>query len=110
MKKHECRSTSLQASANISVNGPGISHAVANISSLSYMMPMVEYSGNTMISIPGNPILVPLTMSHIFWALAYTSSVVWRRGMGYWKTQTPTVSGELEMSPWRDMMMMMMMM
>jgi hypothetical protein len=27
--------------------------------------------------------------------------VVWRRGIGYWKTQTPTVSSELEISPWR---------
>ena len=31
-----------------------------------------------------------------------TSSRVWSRGILYWKTHTPTVSGELEMSPWRD--------
>jgi len=41
---------SLQAAPNASVSGPGTVVAVANISSLSYMMPCVLYSGNTMRS------------------------------------------------------------
>ena len=65
---------------------------------------MVEYSGKIIRSMPGKPVLTPLTISQIFLAFSVTSSLVWSRGIGYWKTQTPTVSGELEISPCRDMM------
>jgi len=96
----------MQQNLLTSVSGPGIAHAVSNISSRSYIMiPIVLYSGNTMRSIPGRPILVPFTMSHILRTFARTSSFVCRRGMGYWKTHTSTLSGELEMSPGLDMMM-----
>ena len=60
------------------------------------MIPMVEYSGKTMRSIPGRPTLTPFTMSQIFLAFSITSSLVCNRGMGYWKTQTPTVSSDEE--------------
>jgi len=69
------------------------SHAVSNISCRSYMIPIVEYSGNTIRSIPGRPLFVPLTMSHILRAFSRTSSFVCNRGIGYWNTHTPTVSG-----------------
>ena len=62
-------------------------------------MPCVEYSGKTIISIPGKPCFIPLTSSHIFPTFSITSSQLWRRGIGYWYTHTPTVSGEEEISP-----------
>ena len=48
------------------------------------------------LTIPGNPSLTPLTMSQIFLAFSITSSLVCNLGIGYWKTQHPTVSSELE--------------
>ena len=153
---------SLHASPNMSVNGPGILHAVSNISCRSYIIPFkwtedsLEHSfdkrkrarkilleqfflthhgwifwkhnevlkcgeierqtfGNNIwelrnqifviqelwpmsreLTIPGNPILTPFTMSQIFLALAITSSLVCNLGIGYWNTQHPTVSSELE--------------
>ena len=48
------------------------------------------------LTIPGNPVLTPLTMSQIFLAFSITSSLVCNLGIGYWKTQHPTVSSELE--------------
>lgn len=120
----------LHASPKASVSGPGMVVAVAIISSLSYMMPWVEYSGKMIRSMPGRPCFVPFTTSQILRTLAITcvhgargrasaqetvlsrrlsrarpitSSCVWRRGILYWKTQVPTVSGLDEMSPWRDM-------
>jgi len=39
--------------------------AVSNISSGSYMIPCVLYSGNTMRSIPGRPRLIPPIISAI---------------------------------------------
>ena len=92
----------LHAAPNASVSGPGIVVAVANISALSYMMPCVEYSGKTIRSMPGSPCFVPTTRSQMRSTFFITSSRVWSRGILYWKTHTPTVSGELEMSPWRD--------
>jgi hypothetical protein len=49
-----------------------------------------------LLTIPGNPSFTPLTISQIFSAFAITSSFVCNLGIGYWKTQTPTVSSELE--------------
>lgn len=46
-------------------------------------MPCVEYSGNIIISIPGKPILVPLTISQIFLAFSITCSVECILGIGY---------------------------
>ena len=92
----------LHALPKASVSGPGIVVAVANISSLSYMMPCVEYSGKMIKSMPGRPCFVPTTRSQIRSTFFITSSFVWSRGILYWKTQTPTVSGDEEISPWRD--------
>ena len=49
----------LHAALNMSVSGPGMVTAVANISSRSYMIPCVLYSGNTMRSMPGRPAFMP---------------------------------------------------
>ena len=55
----------LHAAENMSVSGPGIVTAVANISSRSYMMPCVLYSGNTIRSIPGRPCFMPSIFSQM---------------------------------------------
>jgi hypothetical protein len=62
-----------------------------------------EYSGKMIKSMPGSPAFAPTTRSQILWTLSITCSFVWRRGIAYWKTQTPTVSGLEAMSPWRAM-------
>jgi len=41
----------------------------------------VEYSGNTMISMPGKPCFIPRTYSQIFSTLPMTSSCVCMRGI-----------------------------
>ena len=69
------------AAAKISVSSPGMEAAVAYISSGSYMMPWVEYSGNTTRSMPGSPDFIPTTMSAILRALSRTSSLVCSRGI-----------------------------
>ena len=92
----------LHAAANISVTGPGMLTAVANISSRSYMMPCVLYSGNTIKSMPGKPCFMPSMMPQIFLTFSCTSSFVCNLGILYWYTHTPTVSGELLMSPCLD--------
>src|SRR3546814_3619577 len=46
-------SAARHAAEKIAVSSPGILAAVAIISSWSYMMPMVLYSGNTTRSMPG---------------------------------------------------------
>ncbi len=88
-----------QASAKMSVSGPGISDAVSNISWRSYMIPCVLYSGKIARSIPGSPTFAPTIMSPIFLQLSITSWRVCRRGILYWKTAHPTVSGLLTISP-----------
>jgi hypothetical protein len=65
----------------MSVSGPGIVAAVANISSRSYMIPWVEYSGKMIRSMPGSPCLMPVSMAAMFFALSMTSPVVCRRGI-----------------------------
>ena len=62
----------LHASPKASVSGPGMVVAVAIISSLSYMMPWVEYSGKMIRSMPGRPYFVPFTTSQILRTLAIT--------------------------------------
>ena len=47
----------------------------------SYMMPWVEYSGNTTRSMPGRPAFMPTTISAILRAFARTSLRVCRRGI-----------------------------
>jgi len=56
---------SRQACPKMSVSSPGIDAAVAYISAESYMIPCVEYSGNTTRSIPGRPLFIPTTISAI---------------------------------------------
>lgn len=72
---------SRHAAAKISVSSPGIVAAVSYISFGSYMMPCVEYSGNTTRSMPGSPDFMPTTISAILRALSRTSAFVCRRGI-----------------------------
>ncbi len=72
---------SRQAAEKIAVSSPGMVAAMAIISSLSYMMPMVLYSGNTTRSMPGRPSFMPLIISAIWRALSSTSALVCRRGI-----------------------------
>ena len=56
---------SRQAAEKISVSSPGIVAAVSIISSWSYIMPIVLYSGKITRSIPGNPSFIPLITSEM---------------------------------------------
>jgi hypothetical protein len=58
---------------------------------------IVEYSGNTIKSIPGKPFLTPFTISQIFSAFSTTSSVVCNLGILYWNAR-----GEDELQVARD--------
>ena len=71
----------VEAAEKIAVSSPGTVAAVAIISSLSYMIPMVLYSGNTTRSMPGRPSFMPLIISAILRALSRTSALVCRRGI-----------------------------
>lgn len=65
-----------QASAKIAVSSPGTVAAVSYISFASYMIPCVEYSGNTTRSMPGRPRFMPTSISAILRALSSTSAWV----------------------------------
>ena len=71
----------VEAAEKIAVSSPGMVAAVAIISSLSYMMPMVLYSGNTTRSMPGRPSFMPSTILAMLRALSSTSALVCRRGI-----------------------------
>ena len=60
--------------------------------------PCVEYSGKISASRPGRPAFVPMMSSQMFLTLAITCSLVWRRGILYWKTQVPTVSARRDVA------------
>ena len=65
----------------MAVSSPGTVAAVSIISSGSYMMPMVLYSGNTTRSMPGRPTFMPLIISAMARALSSTSARLCRRGI-----------------------------
>ena len=60
---------------------PSIYEAVSNISSLSYMMPSVLYSGKTTGSIPGSPSFSPWIISAMLLQFARTYFLVYSRGI-----------------------------
>ncbi len=72
---------SRQAAEKIAVSSPGTLAAVAYISSGSYMIPWVEYSGKTTRSMPGSPVFIPMSMSAILRALSSTSALVCSLGI-----------------------------